>query len=169
MQKNITHEVMMANVRNDLVDYINSKKIVIEITDSLLNEFQKEYEEKKKSNKFAKFSAATGALGFLFGPVAIPWMIITGGITLFSGMSALGYDFKKYSIASFRYKNQSHTLLIRNDFYEDLDYIQGFEEIRFVHKKRAGCPICKNALPKNKKICPFECVKCGTKIVYYYK
>lgn len=175
MIKNVCHEICYANTRNELIDYLNSKSVVIEVTDSLLKEFElnKEYKSDKSLYKFSKAGRNISGLALflgLFNPsTTIPTLVILAGTTLFSGLSALCSDFKDYAITSFFYNGNKHTLLIKYwGFNDELDTIKGFGSLHFSQNHK--CPKCKHKLKVNKEIVdPICCEKCGTKTVFYYK
>lgn len=169
MIKNVCHEIYLANTRNELIELIDSKHIVIEISDLLLKEFENEYEKEKKNYKEAKFMRNMSFLAFLLGPAAPAYMIIMGGVTLFSGLVSAGYGFKKYAMTSFVNDGKRHTFLIRyRKFNDSYDTINGFESLHFSNSKK--CPKCDNKFKIDKKTTyPIICQKCGAKIVMYVK
>lgn len=169
MIKNVSHEIYLVNTRNELIDCIDSKRVVIEIADSLLTEFENEYEKEKNAYKGAKLMRNMSVLAFLLGPAAPAYMIIMGGVVLVSSVASVGCEFKKYAMTSFIHNGERHTFLIRYiNFNECYDTIKGFEALNFSYSRI--CSKCNKKIKINKNTTyPIICEKCGAKIVLYVK
>lgn len=173
MRKNINHDVHIATTRNELIDLINSKYTVIEVTSSALDEFDKEYKEDKMTNKGAKttskLTAFAAALGIFNPATTIPTLIFLGGTSIFMGLLSAGCDYKNYALAVVYEQMETHTLLIRySEFDDKLDTIEGFEHLSF--SKTNKCPNCGKKIKVDKKSTnPTLCYNCRTNVVVYYK
>lgn len=187
MVLNKNHTVVYCSTRNELINAINAKAIVIEIDGALKkdmdNELKKQLKTQKKMapiknlGKGVGIISAVGAAMALINPAT--WIAFGGaslasalaftvGGTAVAGITGVMGDssFKKYSFAIF----ENHVLLIHNTFRPEYDSIKGYS-YKFILSNENKCPNCGKTikgLEKNKKAGknPCECPNCKQKCVW---
>lgn len=171
MRKNFTYDVKVVCSRNELIDAVESKSMVIELSGSIIEEIKKEYQKSVRTEKIAKAYRNLGGLTFILSianpAVGLGELLFFGATALVSGGIAKSVELKSYALTAFLHKEKEHIILIRYANFDDkLDSISGFEDLRFSRNK--NCPKCENKIKFNKKTMgPECCTKCASSVVYY--
>lgn len=179
MTKNITHKISLCHTRNELIDALNEKSVVIEISPKLKNEIRDEFLKQYKNYGLGKTATALGIVNLV---LSIP----TGCITLMefifcvflagNGLSITNTDFKDYRIAFFRINREDRFLFVSEKYNYEYDSVMSLEAYQLIkYKLTKKCTACEHDIGKeidwavNEGINPFYCHACNQKVIWTIK
>lgn len=173
MRKSNVFDVTIVNCRNELIDALKRKDVVIVFGDGCggdgdnINDFYGEF----SSGKTLKSLKKTGIIATI-GLPGVGAALGVGALAVGS-IGTLINDTSNYQLAEFEDGvSKKHIILINTKKYDGkLDVIKGYEQYSFIGKKMwtssGRCPKCNQKIRKAEMSTPklIVCSKCNAKLV----
>lgn len=173
MRKSNVFNVTVVSSRNELIEALKRKDVVIKLDLCIegedIDDFPKEFSKGKESKAFRN----AGVIAFLTLPGI--GMLLGAGAIAAGGIGMLLNDTNNYELAAFEDDlGEKHVILINTKKYDGkIDLIMGYEQYKFIgtkmYQSSCKCPKCNQKVKRAKKILsdmkPIVCSGCNNKLV----